>query len=63
MIARLQLLFNPIAPRKAKIVCNFGLSGCNRVRKQISYKSDLLSNISLTEVSCKVDHITSSEHE
>ena len=26
--------FNPIALRKAKIVCNFGLSECNRVIKQ-----------------------------
>ena len=25
-------VFNPIALRKAKIVCNFGLSECNRVR-------------------------------
>ena len=24
--------FNPIAFRKAKTVCNFGLSGCNRVK-------------------------------
>ena len=24
-------MFNPIALRKAKIVCNFGLSECNRV--------------------------------
>ena len=24
--------FNPIAPRKAKIVYNFGLSECNRVK-------------------------------
>ena len=24
-------VFNPIALRKAKIVCNFGLSECNRV--------------------------------
>ena len=24
-------IFNPIALRKAKIVCNFGLSECNRV--------------------------------
>ena len=63
MITQLQLLFNPIALRKAKIVCNFGLSECNRVKKQISYESDLLSNISLTEVSCKVYHITSSKHE
>ena len=26
--------FNPIALRKAKIVCNFGLSECNRVKKK-----------------------------
>ena len=26
-------VFNPIALRKAKIVCNFGLSECNRVKK------------------------------
>ena len=25
-------IFNPIALRKAKIVCNFGLSECNRVK-------------------------------
>ena len=25
--------FNPVALRKAKIVCNFGLSECNRVKK------------------------------
>ena len=25
-------LFNPTAPRKAKIVYNFGLSECNRVK-------------------------------
>ena len=24
--------FNPVAPRKAKIVYNFGLSRCNRVK-------------------------------
>ena len=24
--------FNPIALRKSKIVCNFGLSECNRVK-------------------------------
>ena len=28
------LLFNPIVLRKAKIVCNFGLSECNRVNKR-----------------------------
>ena len=27
-------LHNPIALRKAKIVCNFGLSECNRVKKR-----------------------------
>ena len=27
----IQVLFNPIALRNAKIVCNFGLSECNRV--------------------------------
>ena len=26
--------FNPIALRKAKIVCNFGLSECNRIKEQ-----------------------------
>ena len=26
-------IFNPIALRKAKIVCNFGLSECNRVKQ------------------------------
>ena len=26
-------VFNPIALRNAKIVCNFGLSECNRVKK------------------------------
>ena len=25
---------NPIAPRKVKIAYNFGLSGCNRVKKK-----------------------------
>ena len=24
--------FNPVALRKTKIVCNFGLSGCNKVK-------------------------------
>ena len=27
-------LINPIALRKAKILCNFGLSECNRVKEQ-----------------------------
>ena len=30
-IYRLIWVFNPTALRKAKIVCNFGLSECNRV--------------------------------
>ena len=29
-----QVEVNPIALRKAKIVCNFGLSECNRVKPQ-----------------------------
>ena len=29
------LLLNPIALRKAKTVCNFGLSECNRVKETI----------------------------
>ena len=27
---------NPIALRKAKIVCNFGISECNRVKEQLT---------------------------
>ena len=27
-----RVVFNPVPPRKAKIVCNFGLSECNRVK-------------------------------
>ena len=34
-------LLNPIALRKAKIVCNFGLSECNRVKE--TFKNQLLS--------------------
>ena len=30
---RMGTTLNPIALRKAKIVCNFGLSGCNRVKE------------------------------
>ena len=33
--SRDQVRFIPIAPRKAKIVHNFGLSECNRVMKSI----------------------------
>ena len=29
------VLFNPVALRKAKIVCNFGLSECNRVKSDL----------------------------
>ena len=29
--------FNPNALRKAKIVCNFGLSECNRVKERICF--------------------------
>ena len=35
------LTFNPIAPRKAKIVYNFGLSECNRVKGFIFLRIDL----------------------
>ena len=31
----LRILFHPVALRKAKIVYNFGLSECNRVKKEI----------------------------
>ena len=31
---------NPIALRKAKIVCNFGLSECNRVKQKFQYMAD-----------------------
>ena len=33
----LNSFYNPFAPRKAKIVCNFGLSGCNRVNEATSW--------------------------
>ena len=36
--------FNPIALRKAKIVCNFGLSECNRVIKNYNF---IIEGISL----------------
>ena len=32
LLEELILSFNPIALRKAKIACNFGLSECNRVK-------------------------------
>ena len=31
VVFQIRVLVNPIALRKAKIVCNFGLSECNRV--------------------------------
>ena len=37
------LYFNPIAFRKAKIVCNFGLSECNRVKKIMLYNNNIIS--------------------
>ena len=40
-------LCNAIALRKAKIVCNFGLSECSRVKKWVLAYSELLLNISL----------------
>ena len=37
-----EILFNPIALRKAEIVCNFGLSVCNRVKSNCKgVKSDV----------------------
>ena len=39
---------NPIALRKAKIVCNFGLSECNRV------KSFILFSLILLEIGAQV---------
>ena len=35
IISKPGLLFNPIALRKAKIVYNFGLSECSRVKERI----------------------------
>ena len=32
-----KVCFNPIAPRKAKIVYNFGLSECNKVKMRIRF--------------------------
>ena len=39
------MCFNPIALRKAKIVYNFGHSGCNRVKLEVS---KTLKNLPLT---------------
>ena len=37
-------IFNPIALRKAKIVYNFGLSECNRVKEGIWHNGNMLSH-------------------
>ena len=34
------LILNPVALRKAKIVCNFGLSECNRDNEPITAAAD-----------------------
>ena len=34
-------LFNPIALRKAKIVYNFGLSECNRVKEEFAFEEQM----------------------
>ena len=38
-------LINPIALRKAKIVCNFGLSECNRVKHGWTMTVNILSGV------------------
>ena len=42
---QLNPIFNPTALRKAKIACNFGLSGCNRVKRlsKQKFKNKLIS--------------------
>ena len=37
------LIMNPFALRKATIVCNFGLSECNRVKRKKNTKTNVLS--------------------
>ena len=39
----MKIFFNPIALRKAKIVYNFGLSECNRVKIEIGLKLKAIS--------------------
>ena len=34
--------FNPVALRKAKIVCNFGHSECNMVKRKIHTKENIM---------------------
>ena len=41
---------NPIAPRKAKIVCNFGLSECNRVN--IDFTANTCTNNKICILFC-----------
>ena len=52
--------FNPIALRKAKIVCNFGLPECNRVKAiQKAYYKMFICKI--LEVLFKLCHIDNSK--
>ena len=46
-----QFTFNPIALRKAKIVYNFGLSECNRVKETLpnNYSKHTIMNVKLTK--------------
>ena len=37
--------FNPIALRKAKIVCNFGLSECNRVNTNLFHENVIANRV------------------
>ena len=40
---KIREVLNPIALRKAKIACNFGLSECNRVEQFFSLESNAIS--------------------
>ena len=53
------LKFNPVALRKAKILCNFGLSECNRVKSTV-FKTSILGLIKSTASFCsKSKHLKS----
>ena len=41
--------FNPIALRKAKIVCNFGLSECNMVKNRSTKLNEMMSGTKVLE--------------
>ena len=41
-------IFNPAAPNKAKIVCNFGLSECNRVKLSVQLLRNKNSTLTLS---------------